>query len=87
MFGWFCFPGEDPDSYARKNNSNAFAGFILANETDFISFKTNLLKKDAEKDPLKKATLITEIVRSISVIPESICSVGIYPRMQQIAGC
>ncbi|MBN1413686.1 MAG: hypothetical protein JW973_01195, partial [Bacteroidales bacterium] len=32
----------------------------------------NLLKKDAEKDPLKKATLITEIVRSISVIPESI---------------
>ncbi len=64
--------GEDPDSYARKNNAAAFTSFILANETDFISFKTNLLKKDAEKDPLKKATLITEIVRSISVIPESI---------------
>ncbi|MBN2814130.1 MAG: DNA primase [Bacteroidales bacterium] len=64
--------GEDPDSYARKNNVSAFTAFIAANETDFISFKTNLLKKDAEKDPLKKATLITEIVRSISVIPESI---------------
>jgi DNA primase len=64
--------GEDPDSFARKNNSNAFAGYILANETDFISFKTNLLRSDAEKDPLKKATLITEIVRTISVIPESI---------------
>jgi DNA primase len=64
--------GEDPDSYARKHNSNDFTGFILANETDFISFKTNLLKKDAEKDPLKKATLITEIVRTISVIPENI---------------
>jgi DNA primase len=64
--------GEDPDSYAHKNNSNAFTGFILANETDFISFKTNLLKKDAERDPLKKASLITEIVRTISVIPENI---------------
>ena len=64
--------GEDPDSYARKNNSNDFTGFILANETDFISFKANLLKKDAANDPLKKATLITEIVRTISVIPESI---------------
>ena len=49
--------GEDPDSYARKNNSQAFTDFISANETDFISFKTTLLRKDAEKDPLKKATL------------------------------
>ncbi len=64
--------GEDPDSFARKNNSNAFAGYIQANETDFISFKTNLLKSDSQKDPLKKATLITDIVRTISVIPESI---------------
>jgi DNA primase len=65
-------PGEDPDSYARKNNSVAFTEFISANETDFISFKTTLLRKDAEKDPIKKAGLITEIVRTIAVIPESI---------------
>jgi DNA primase len=64
--------GDDPDSYARKNNSNDFTAFILANETDFITFKTNLLKKDSLNDPIKKATLITDIVRSISMIPESI---------------
>jgi DNA primase len=64
--------GEDPDSFARKHNSNEFTGFILANETDFISFKTTLLKNEAQQDPLKKASLITEIVRSIAVIPESI---------------
>jgi DNA primase len=64
--------GEDPDSFARKHNSNEFTGFILAHETDFITFKTNLLKSEAQKDPLKKASLITEIVRSIAVIPESI---------------
>jgi DNA primase len=64
--------GEDPDSFARKNNSQAFNGFILAHEADFISFKTDLLKKEAESDPIKRAGLISEIVRTISVIPESI---------------
>jgi DNA primase len=64
--------GEDPDSFARKNNSQAFTGFILAHEADFISFKTNLLKKEAESDPIKRAGLISEIVRTISVIPDSI---------------
>lgn len=64
--------GEDPDSFARKNNANAFTGYILANESDFISFKTNLLVKEAETDPIKKAGLVTEIIKTISVIPESI---------------
>jgi DNA primase len=64
--------GEDPDSYARKNNAATLLTYLAANETDFISFKTSLLRKDAERDPILKATLITEIVRSISVIPESI---------------
>ncbi|HJZ41954.1 MAG TPA: DNA primase [Bacteroidales bacterium] len=64
--------GEDPDSFARKNNANAFTGFILTNESDFISFKTNLLVKEAETDPIKKANLVTEIIKTISVIPESI---------------
>lgn len=64
--------GEDPDSFARKNNAVGFSHYILAQETDFISFKTTLLKHDAERDPIKKATLITEIVRTISVIPDSI---------------
>jgi DNA primase len=64
--------GEDPDSFARKNNSQAFTNFIASSESDFITFKTSLLRKDAEKDPIKKASLITEIVRTISVIPESI---------------
>jgi DNA primase len=71
--------GEDPDSFARKNNSNAVNNFILSHEADFISFKTNLLKREAESDPIKKAGLITEIVRTVSVIPESI-SRSVYIR-------
>ncbi len=64
--------GEDPDSFARSKNASGFLDFINDNESDFISFKTKLLIKDAEDDPVKKATLINDIVRSIAVIPDGI---------------
>ena len=64
--------GDDPDSFARKNNSETFRQYIASNETDFIRFKTNLLLEDAGRDPIKRAELIGNIVQSISVIPEAI---------------
>lgn len=64
--------GEDPDSFSRKHNSSGLTEFILKNEKDFISFKAGLLLKDAEHDPVKRAGLITDIVRSIAVIPGTI---------------
>ena len=64
--------GEDPDSFAKGKSASELLEYIKENENDFISFKSRLLKKDAETDPLKRATLITEIVRSIAVIPGSI---------------
>ena len=64
--------GEDPDSFSQKHGNKEFTEFIQANETDFIKFKTRLLAKDAENDPVKRATLISDVVRSIAVIPDSI---------------
>lgn len=64
--------GEDPDSFARKHNSTNFQAYITANEVDFIRFKTNLLLNEAGKDPIRRAELISDIVKSISVIPEAI---------------
>lgn len=64
--------GEDPDSFARKHNASEFQAFISEHETDFIHFKTNLLMEDAGKDPIKRAELISNLVQSISVIPEAI---------------
>ena len=64
--------GDDPDSFARKHTSTEFQAFIAEHETDFIRFKTNLLLKDAGRDPIKRAELIGNIVQSISVIPEAI---------------
>ena len=64
--------GDDPDSYARKHNSTELQDFIKEHETDFIRFKTNLLMEDAGQDPIRRAELISNIVQSISVIPEAI---------------
>ena len=64
--------GDDPDSFARKHNATEFQEYITAHEVDFIRFKTNLLMSDAGGDPYKRAALITDIVKSISVIPEAI---------------
>ena len=64
--------GEDPDSFARSRSSLELSEFIANQETDFIHFKTKLLLKTAGDDPIERARLITDIVRSISKIPDSI---------------
>ena len=64
--------GEDPDSFARKHNSSDFIEFVTQNSVDFMRFKTNLLMTDAGKDPIKRANLILDIVKSIAIIPNSV---------------
>lgn len=64
--------GEDPDSFARKQSATSFNEYIVENETDFVRFKTALLIKEAENDPVKTARMITEIVETIALIPEEI---------------
>lgn len=64
--------GDDPDSFARKHNATDFQAFINNHEVDFIRFKTSLLLEEAGKDPIKRASLISSIVKSIAVIPEEI---------------
>ena len=64
--------GEDPDSYSKKISNAEFLNFIKDNETDFIRFKTRMLLAEAKKDPVQRANLIRDIVKSIAVIPESI---------------
>jgi DNA primase len=64
--------GEDPDSYSKKVSNEEFLKFLKENETDFIRFKTQLLLSEANNDPIQKANLIKDIVKSIAVIPEAI---------------
>ncbi|HLN54448.1 MAG TPA: DNA primase [Bacteroidales bacterium] len=64
--------GEDPDSYSKKVSNEEFHKYLKENETDFIRFKTKLLLQEAGTDPMKRAELIRDVVKSIAVIPDSI---------------
>ncbi len=64
--------GEDPDSFSQKQSSSEFLKYIEENETDFIRFKTELLTSEAKNDPIKKAEMISEILKSIAIIPDHI---------------
>ncbi len=64
--------GEDPDSFARSHSSAELLSYISDNEQDFISFKTKLLSENIGNDPVKRANLISEVVRSVAQIPDQI---------------
>ncbi len=64
--------GEDPDSFSRNQSASEVMKFIEENEVDFVLFKTKLLMKEAKNDPIQRASLISDIVRSIAIIPDAI---------------
>ena len=66
------FPdGEDPDSYVKKNKRDKMVAYIDEQSKDLIDFilSTN---KEYENDEDKKVTLIKSILKSISLIPDSL---------------
>ena len=64
--------GQDPDDFARKHTLEEVEDYISRNEQDFISFKTDVLLKEAGHDPLKRAELINDISDTIAVIPDAV---------------
>ncbi len=67
------FPeGEDPDSYSKSVSSSELENYIKEHTQDFVSFKTDILLKDSQGDPIKKAELIRDIIHSVALIPDQI---------------
>ena len=65
------FPnGEDPDSYAQKYGSSQLQQYLADNETNFIIFKTNVLVNEIKGDPIRKAEVLKEIVKTIALVPD-----------------
>ncbi len=63
---------EDPDSFVRKVGAQAFEDYITENAKDFIYFKMDLLMEEAGNDPIKKAELINDIIKSVAKVREPI---------------
>ncbi|MAW08903.1 MAG: DNA primase [Flavobacteriaceae bacterium TMED200] len=64
--------GQDPDSLARKHSLDYINDFINQNSLDFINFKASLLATEYENEPTKKAEVINNIVKSISLVKDII---------------
>lgn len=65
------FPdGEDPDSFAQQKDEEELKEFLSQQAQDFIVFKTSILSKEANQDPIQKAKLLKEVVASIALIPD-----------------
>jgi DNA primase len=64
--------GEDPDSYAKKFGGEGLTHFINKNSKDFVEFKIALLDEKSKNDPIKKVSLINNIMLSIALIPDGI---------------
>ena len=64
--------GEDPDSYAQTHSTEEVEQYIERNKVDFIRFKTNLLLDEVGEDPIRRAGLIGDVVKSIAVVPNEI---------------
>lgn len=67
------FPnGEDPDSFVKDRVKSEILEFFNKYSKDFIEFKANLLLKNSKDDPIKKSSVVRDIVISISKIPDLI---------------
>ena len=64
--------GDDPDSFCRKHTLEEVRSFMASSERDFISFKSELLLREAGGDPLKRANLINDIADTIAAIPDPV---------------
>lgn len=66
------FPdGEDPDSFVKKNKKESMIEYINNQSKDFIDFKLNI-NSNFENDEDKKVALIKNILKSISIISDSL---------------
>ena len=64
--------GDDPDSFARTHSASEVQSYIGQNAQNFITFKAELLLKEAANDPIKRSAVTKDMVQSIAQIPETI---------------
>ena len=66
------FPdGEDPDRFVKKNKKDFMLDYVEKQSKDFIDFKLDI-NSDFHNDEDKKVALIKNILKSISLIPDSL---------------
>lgn len=64
------FPNnDDPDSYAKQYGSTALQQYLQDHEQNYVQYKTQLVQREALKDPIRKAEITKEISQTIALCP------------------
>lgn len=65
-------PKDDPDTFAQRHSSSEIVNYFDHHKQTFIEFKSQVLLTEAGKDPIKKASAIANIIKSVSLIPNQL---------------
>jgi DNA primase len=64
--------GEDPDSFSRKTRDSELVDYLNENAVNFLIFKAKVLSREAGNDPMKRATMVNEMINTIAGIRDNI---------------
>ena len=64
--------GHDPDSYVKEHGGQAFRDYVEAEAKDFIAYKSELALAEAADDPIARARLVQDVLKSVALVPDAI---------------
>lgn len=64
--------GQDPDDFVQNKTKEQIEEYIMLNEKDFLMFKADYLMKDKENDLSARSEVISQVLYSLSKIPDAI---------------
>ena len=78
--------GQDPDDYAKGHTLGEVEAFLANGAEDIIEFKIRTLLSEHGDDPTKRAAAVSDIVRSIALIPDQLLRAAYVQRAAQLTG-
>jgi DNA primase len=74
----------DPDSFAKTFSATEVKEYLEKSAQDFILFKTQLQSKSAGDDPVKKISMLHDIVETIARIPDPMMRIEYVSRCSRV---
>ena len=62
----------DPDSYLQEVGKTEFEAYIENTREDFIEYQAMAIERDFQKDPIGKARAVNDVIKSLSIISDSL---------------
>ncbi len=62
----------DPDSYLQAVGKQSFEEYIANTKKDFVEYKAHSINEEFKEDPIGKAKAIGDVIRTLTLIPDSL---------------